>query len=403
VNANADGTGRLGVHGVATLIHKELGWIFREQHESDHGIDALVETVVAGQPTGRLIALQIKSGPSWFRETFQGGGWILRGPRRNLSYWLNHQLPVLVVLFDPHTSRGYWVHVSPGVAKFTHRGYRIIVPATHRLDSSAKNQIEKIIELWQYSRRGESGAELADVVRYDSDLVDDAFAETLANSLLLHHAIHEQSLTKASFEYVMKRCAEASGKTAELNPDRAAATWDLMIDGAGWSVKIEAARDTSPGTVRIEKLMEARWIRECTDPATCAAMVRTHVPAHMASYDRIIVLRAFRLAGRGMRYDLVEPPAAMIMEKLSAVSPSGFTKEGSMGGYSASIDDADGSRVFHIMLDSSAEKIRIWFSVAHCQMHGSWTFKSADFQQYAAKLWDSETRLGHPMDSRAAT
>ena len=60
---------RVGVHGVATLIHKELGWILREQHESDHGIDALVETVVAGQPTGRLIALQIKSVPSCFKMT----------------------------------------------------------------------------------------------------------------------------------------------------------------------------------------------------------------------------------------------------------------------------------------------------------------------------------------------
>ncbi len=132
--------------------------------------------------------------------------------------------------------------------------------------------------------------------------------------------------------------------------------------------------------------MEARWIRECTNPAKCAAAVRTHVPAHMAGYDRIIVLRAFRLKGRGMRYDLVEPPAAVILEKLSAVSPSGFTKEGAMVSYGASIDDADGSRIFRILLDSSVEKIRIWFSVAHCRMHGSWTFKSADVQQYAATL-----------------
>lgn len=373
MSANADGTGRLGVHGVATLIHKELGWIFREQRESDHGIDALVETVVAGQPAGRLIALQIKSGPSWFREPFQGAGWVLRGPQRNLSYWLKHQLPVLVVPFDPRTSKGYWVHVNPDAATFTPKGYRIIVPASHRLDSSAKNQIEKIIELWQYSRKGESGAELADVVRYDSDLVDDAFAETLANSLLLHHAIHEEPLNKESFGYVMKGCVEASGRTAELNPGRGTATWDLRIGGAGWSLKTEATRGIRPGTVKIEKLMEARWIRDCMNPAKCAAAVRTHVPAYMAGYDRIIVLRAFRLEGRGMRYDLVEPPVTVILEKLSAVSPSAFTKEAAMVSYGASIDDADGSLIFRIVLDSSLEKIRIWFSMAHCRMHGSWT------------------------------
>ena len=221
----------------------------------------------------------------------------------------------------------------------------------------------------------------ADVVRYDSDLVDDAFAETLANSLLLHHAIHEEPLNKESFEYVMKGCAQASGKVAELNPGRGTATWDLRIDGAGWSLKTEAARGISPGTVKIEKLMEARWIRECSNPAKCAAAVRNHVPAHMAGYDRILVLRAFRLNGGGIRYDLVEPPVAAIMDELSVVSSSVFTKEGAKESYGASIDDVDGSRIFRILLDSSVEKIRIWFNVAHCRMHGSWTVKSADIQQ----------------------
>lgn len=383
MSRDADRTGRLGVHGIATLIHKELGWIFREQHESDHGIDALVETVVAGRPAGRLVALQIKSGRSWFKEPCQGG-WVLRGPKRNLSYWLKHQLPVLVVLFDPDTTKGYWVHVSPDTATFTPRGYRIVVPASHPLDSSAKSKIEKIIELWQYSRKDESGAALTDVVRYGSDLVDDAFAETLANSLLLHHAINEEPLSKVSFGYVMKSCAEAAGKTAELNPGRGTARWDLRIGGTGWSLKTEAAGIISPGTVKIEKLMEARWIRECTNPAKCAAAVRTHVPAHMAGDDRIIVLRAFRLEGREIRYDLVEPPVAVILEKLSSVSPSVFTNAATMHSYSASIDDVDGSRIFRISLDSCDEKIRIWFSTAYCRMHGSWTVKLADIQQLAA-------------------
>jgi hypothetical protein len=362
------------------LIHKELGWIFREQHESDHGIDALVETVVSGQPAGRLIALQIKSGRSWFKEPFQASGWILRGPRRNLSYWLKHQLPVLVVLFDPLINKAYWVHVTPETAKFTQRGYRVVVPASQSLDSSTKNQLEKIIQFWQYSRKDGSGAELADVVRYDSDLVDDAFAETLANSLLLHHAIHEEPLSKGSFKYVMKSCAEASGKIAELNQGKGAATWDLRVGGAGWSLKTECTPGISQGVVRVEKLMESHWIRECTDPEKCAEAVRTYVPAHMVDCDRIIVLRALPLEGQEIRYELVELPLAMILEKLSAICPSVFTKKDAMASYNANIDDTDGSRIFRILLDLSAEKIRIWFSMAYCRMHGSWNVKSANIQ-----------------------
>jgi hypothetical protein len=182
----------------------------------------------------------------------------------------------------------------------------------------------------------------------------------------------------------MKSCAEAAGKTAELNPGQGTGRWDLRIGGTGWSLKTEAARNISPGTVKMEKLMETRWIRDCTDPAKCAAAVRTHVPAHMAGYDRIIVLRAFRLEDREIRYDLVEPPLAVILEKLSAVSPSVFTKAVAMESYGASVDDVDGSRIFRVLLDSSAEKIRIWFSVAYCRMHGSWTVKFADIQQLAA-------------------
>ena len=272
--------------------------------------------------------------------------------------------------------------MSPDTATFTARGYRIIVPASHLLNSSAKNQIEKIIDLWQYPRKDEPRV---DVRRYDSDLVDDAFAEALANSLRLHHAIHEEPLNKNSFAHFMKGCAEASGKTAELNPGRGTATWDLRIGGAGWSLKTEAARGISPDMVKIEKLMEARWIRECLNPALCAAAVRTHVPAYMAGYDRIIVLRAFHLEDQGLRYDLMEPPVTVIMRKLSTVSPSAFSKVGASGSYGASIDNSDGSRIFRILLDSSTEKVRIWFSAAHCRMHGSWTVKSTGIQQFGAK------------------
>jgi hypothetical protein len=218
------------------LIHKELGWKFREQHESDHGIDAQVETVVAGQPTGRLIALQIKSGPSWFKEPRQGVGWVLRGPKRNLSYWLKHQLPVLVVLFDPRTDKGYWVHVRPDTATFTPRGYRIIVPASHPLDSSTKSLIEEVIDPWRYSRKDEPrvGAR-----RYDSDLVDDAFAETLANSLRLHHVIHQEPLGKNSFTRIMKGCGIREDRGTGSRP------WGGTMgpeDRRGWLVAEDRGR-----------------------------------------------------------------------------------------------------------------------------------------------------------------
>lgn len=221
----------------------------------------------------------------------------------------------------------------------------------------------------------------AAVERHDSDLVDDAFSDTLANSLLLHHAIHEEPLNKESFEYVMKGCAEAGGHFAELNPGRGTGTWDVRVDDQRWSLKTEAARGISPNTVKIEKLMEARWVRECSNPAKCAAAVRAQIPAHMDGYDRILVLRAFRLAGGAMRYDLVEPPKHLLLERLSTVPAAIFTKEGAKESYGANVDDEEGGRIFRILLDSSVEKIRIWFNVEWCRPHGSWTVQSADIQR----------------------
>lgn len=60
-------TERLGVAGV-DYFFSQHGWLFREQPTHDYGIDAHVEIVITNRPTGKLIALQIKSGTSFFSE-----------------------------------------------------------------------------------------------------------------------------------------------------------------------------------------------------------------------------------------------------------------------------------------------------------------------------------------------
>jgi Domain of unknown function (DUF4365) len=67
-----------GVRMVADAVADKLGWIFREQSHADLGIDAHVEIIKDGRGTGRLIALQIKSGPSWFRQKTDTG-WVYHG------------------------------------------------------------------------------------------------------------------------------------------------------------------------------------------------------------------------------------------------------------------------------------------------------------------------------------
>jgi hypothetical protein len=65
-----------GVTRTKLVIEDELGWLFREQSTEDYGIDAYAEVLDGEDVRGRLLALQIKSGKSWFDEQAPVGWWF---------------------------------------------------------------------------------------------------------------------------------------------------------------------------------------------------------------------------------------------------------------------------------------------------------------------------------------
>lgn len=88
-----------GVRMVREVVEERLGWIFREQERRDFGIDAHIEVVSEQHATGRLVAAQIKCGPAYLRERVAANrGYVYRGRLKHLVYWLNHSLPVMLIL-----------------------------------------------------------------------------------------------------------------------------------------------------------------------------------------------------------------------------------------------------------------------------------------------------------------
>ncbi|HBA6539673.1 TPA: DUF4365 domain-containing protein, partial [Escherichia coli] len=84
---------RLGVNAVAEAIAK-IGQIWRETPMADVGIDGQIEYVSPeGFATGRMIAVQIKSGPSFFQES--QGDWVFYPEEKHRFYWERFPLPVL--------------------------------------------------------------------------------------------------------------------------------------------------------------------------------------------------------------------------------------------------------------------------------------------------------------------
>lgn len=143
MKANPSGnTGRIAIGNVLIKV-ESIGYSFREQPTSDFGIDAHVEIIENNQATGRMIAAQIKGGPSWFREK-TSEGIVYRGDKQHLQYWLNSSLPVIIILYDIESNTAYWQSVTSELAQSTGKRWKIIVPFTQKIDEASKEQFRKI-------------------------------------------------------------------------------------------------------------------------------------------------------------------------------------------------------------------------------------------------------------------
>jgi hypothetical protein len=207
-----------------------------------------------------------------------------------------------------------------------------------------------------------------------STFVDSRFAETMANFLVLHHSLHEEPLNKKPFEYVFKQCLISQGTPAELNNNPGAYPHDVFGAGLRWSLKTEAAAKMSLKQIKIEKFMEARWIRECVTPDACSEAVRERLPRHLSGYDRILVMRAFTRPTEFI-YRLEEVPVETLVECFTRAAPEEFRKNEARKSPSFGADlfyPGHTRRTFRMLLDSSVEKVRLWYASEHAVNHGTW-------------------------------
>ncbi|EXG81993.1 DUF4365 domain-containing protein [Cryptosporangium arvum] len=153
---DSENLGRLGMNIVERIVLLSFRWAFRDQTMMDAGIDAHVEVKDAGfGHTGRLLALQIKCGRSFFTKP-SGEGWSFPFNDRLAKLWTGHALPVIVVLVDPDTSVAYWQQVTPQTVESTGKGNRIVVPRVNTVSTAA--------DVWNHIA---SGIEREAQLRYD--------------------------------------------------------------------------------------------------------------------------------------------------------------------------------------------------------------------------------------------
>lgn len=99
---------RAGVYRVAQLLSLK-GIIFRETSNTDVGIDGQIEWLSkSGQATGQILAVQIKSGISFFRNKEKEDYWKFYPNKKHLKYWEAFPIPVVILLHHPETDNVYY-------------------------------------------------------------------------------------------------------------------------------------------------------------------------------------------------------------------------------------------------------------------------------------------------------
>lgn len=150
----ASETGLVGSAGELEVAKQfvELGWgVAPNPTEHDLGTDLWVAARDARRfDLGSLLGVQVKSGDSQFDSAVRDsagqveGWWYRESDGDHIDYWLNHQVPHIIVLHHLDTGQSNWVHVTPDRIVSTGKGYKILVPATA---SVAPAHAEALVEI----------------------------------------------------------------------------------------------------------------------------------------------------------------------------------------------------------------------------------------------------------------
>ncbi|OCK50926.1 hypothetical protein BA768_03835 [Chryseobacterium sp. CBo1] len=136
-------TERLGVNETEKIVIKNLGWIFREQPIVDVGLDAIIEQVENGEPTGKFIAVQIKSGSGNFYRTEKGLSHYVTNIHYN--YWLDLCIPIILIAHIPEEGKTYWQEITESNLKKNKKRWKIEIPFKQEFNEKSINKLIKIV------------------------------------------------------------------------------------------------------------------------------------------------------------------------------------------------------------------------------------------------------------------
>jgi hypothetical protein len=137
--------GRNGLNILTKIVENELGWIVRPNHqEDDFGIDAYIDIVLDEYLTGKSIAIQIKSGDSYFKE-INNDFWNFHGEKKHLNYYLNQDIPVLIVLVDLNNEIAYWEVCIMEYVNLQTESWTMPIPKKQQINLNQKEELLRYV------------------------------------------------------------------------------------------------------------------------------------------------------------------------------------------------------------------------------------------------------------------
>jgi hypothetical protein len=102
-------TSKVGVNFVRTVVETSNSIFTEIPQQNDIGIDGIIEVIQDEHPTGHCIAVQIKSGRSFFTSAKNQCHFPVDN---HAAYWMKYPLSVYGIVYVPENSCGYWVNIK---------------------------------------------------------------------------------------------------------------------------------------------------------------------------------------------------------------------------------------------------------------------------------------------------
>lgn len=142
---HSDEIGEVGEKSVDLIFTEQLRWSYHSFGNKRAGIDGEVEIVEDGDYTGRLLGVQVRTGPSYFSRT-SSDGIVYDGDKDELDYWLRYALPVVLVLVDPTGGVAYWAGITKDTVEITGKRWKIVVSYAQKLTADARDALAQLAE-----------------------------------------------------------------------------------------------------------------------------------------------------------------------------------------------------------------------------------------------------------------